>query len=168
MNKELTIYKLIADFQNSAKEVVEIFKRAYNVDNILEGWHTGKYEQTGKIHDEGLKFYACHGIGIAAHFSDKIIDFDFAYLPELRYDGFDLLRLTAFAKSQPEKYTKFLNEKQIEAEFEQLKKENLIYNPLNVGLTHNYFWIKDLDEDLIIKDQIANINLKKLRWKLWK
>ena len=40
MNKELTIYKLIADFQNSAKEVVEIFKRAYNVDNILEGWHT--------------------------------------------------------------------------------------------------------------------------------
>ena len=58
MNQELAIYELIADFQNSAKEVVEIFKRAYNVDNILEGWHTGKYEQTGKIPDEGLKFYA--------------------------------------------------------------------------------------------------------------
>lgn len=164
----MSITDLIADFQKSAQLVVEIFKRKYNVDDILEGWHSGKYEQTGEIPDEGLKFYACHGIGIAAHFSDKLIDFDFAYLPELRYDGFDLWRLTGFAKSQPEKYNKFLNEKQIKSEFERLKKENLIYNPLTVGITHNYFWIKDLDEGLIIRDQIASANLTKSHWKFWK
>lgn len=168
MNKKSPIHELITDFQNSAKEVVEIFKRVYNVDNILEGWHSGIYEQTGKIPEEGLNFYACHGIGIAAHFSDKLIDFDFAYLPELRYDGFDLWRLTSFAKSQPKKYGKFLNEKQIELEFEQLKKENLIYNPLIIGVTHNYFWIKDLDKDLITEDRKANTNRNKSSWKFWK
>jgi len=166
-NQNLTIYDLITDFQDSAKEVVEILKKVYNVNDILEGWHSGKYKQTGEIPEEGLKFYACHGIGIAAHFSDKLIDFDFSYLPELRCDGFDLGRLTSFSKSQPKKYDSFLNEKQIEAQFEKLKKENLIYNPLTVGITHNYFWTDSLDEGLIKRDQTANVNLKKSRWKFW-
>ena len=151
MNKNLNIFNLISDYQSTAKEVVDIFKVRFEVEDILEGWHTGVYNQTGELIEEGLKFYAFHGIGIAAHFKDKIGDFDFAYMPQFRHDGFDLGRLTYFMKSQPHKYGKFLNEELLESEFERLIKEKLIYNPISECTTHLYFWTKDLNENQMNK-----------------
>ena len=151
MNKNLNIFNLISDYQSTAKEVVDIFKVRFEVEDILEGWHTGVYNQTGELIEEGLKFYAFHGIGIAAHFKDKIGDFDFAYMPHFRHDGFDLGRLTYFMKSQPHKYGESLNEELLESEFERLIKEKLIYNPLSECLTHLYFWTKDLNENQMNK-----------------
>ncbi|WP_282030845.1 DUF6896 domain-containing protein [Winogradskyella eximia] len=167
MNKNLNIFDLISDYQNSAKEVVDIFKLKFEVDDILHGWHTGVYEQTGNLIEEGLKFYAFHGIGIAVHFEDKNGDFDFAYMPQLRHDGFDLGRLTYFMKSQPNKYNEFLNEELLESEFERLKKEKLIYNPITECITHLYFWTKDLNENQMNNDQSISTFKIKSWWKFW-
>lgn len=147
MNQNLNISDLILDYQNSAQEVVNIFKFKFDVEDILDGWHSGAYKQTGKLIKEGIKFYAFHGIGVAVHFENKIGDFDFAYMPEFRHDGFDLGRLTQFMISQPNKYGEFLNEKLLESEFERLKKENLIYNPIKECITHLYFWSKSLSKN---------------------
>ncbi len=168
MNQELNISELIIDYQNSTQQVVQIFKNKFGVDNLIEGWHTGRYEQTGKLIENGLKFYAFHGIGIAAHFEDKLVDFDFAYLPELRHDGFDIWRLTSFAKSQPKKYGNYLDEELLEAKFESLRNKKIIHNPKIEFPTHLYFWTKDLTDEQI-KSNITFIPKQiKSKWKFWK
>ncbi len=168
MNQELNISELIIDYQNSTQQVVEIFKRKFNVDNILDGWHSKKYGQTGKILDEGITFYACHGIGIATHFTDKYVDFDFAYLPELRHDGFDLWKLISFAKSQPKKYGKYLDEELLKSKFESLKNGKIIHNPKIELLTHLYFWTKDLTNEQIKNNIIYRPKPIKSKWRFWK
>lgn len=159
MEQELNISDLITDYQSSASQVVKIFKEKYKVKDLLEGWHAGMYKQTGNLSEYGLKFYAFHGIGIAAHFKEKLVDFDFAYIPELRYDGFDLWRLTSFVNSQPEKYGKYKNKQILKSEFDSLIKDKLITNPKTEFHTTLYFWAKDLN-DLQLKSH-EFINQKK-------
>lgn len=140
---------IIKDYQSSADKAVRIFQNKYQVNNILEGWHSRKYEQTGKLPDEGLSFYAFHGIGLAAHFKDKIVDFDFAYFPEPRHDGFDLWRLTNFIQNQTDKYHEYQDNKKIENEFNELIKNGVIAKPKLEFSTTLYFFKDTLNKDLI-------------------
>lgn len=118
-----TLIDIIKDYQSGADQAARIFRNKYKVNDIIEGWHSGKYEQTGKLIDEGLIFYAFHGIGLAARFKDKFVDFDFAYFPELRHDGFDLSRLIGFIENQHKKYSNYKDKEIIEKEFKDLIKK---------------------------------------------
>jgi len=40
---------IIKDYQAGADKAVRIFKDKYNVNDILEGWHSRVYERTGKL-----------------------------------------------------------------------------------------------------------------------
>ena len=145
LTKVISIYRfslidIIKDYQISANQAVNIFKAKYKVNDILEGWHNNVYEQTGKLIDEGIYFYAFHGIGLAAHFKDKIVDFDFAYFPEPRHDGFDLWRLTNFIKNQRNKYPDYRDTKKVEKEFNELIKEGVIVKPKLINSTSLYFF----------------------------
>ncbi|UJH68620.1 DUF6896 domain-containing protein [Allomuricauda sp. SCSIO 65647] len=144
MKDQSNIELLIKDYQSTANHVVGLFQRKYGVENLLEGWYSGIYYQTGELKQEGINFYAFHGIGIAVHFDTKMIDFDFAFFPELRWDGFDLWRLKGFVSSQPKKYPELIDEKKLESEFERLKQKGIIENPKLEFPTSLYFWKTDL------------------------
>jgi len=156
MKQENNIINLIIDYQSSANEAVTIFKRKHKVTSLLKGWHSGLYEQTGNIKEDGLRFYAFHGFGLAAHFANKIVDFDFAFFPEERWDGFDLWRLRGFVENQPQKYEAFLKPNFLEDEFEQLKSIGKIKNPKLEQQTSLYFWTKDIPQHLT--EKVADSN----------
>lgn len=161
---------IIKDYQLSADQAVQIFKAKYKIDDLLEGWHSGVYKQTGKLIDEGLYFYAFHGIGLAAHFKDKIVDFDFAYFPEPRHDGFDLWRLTSFIQNQRNKYPEYKNEEKIETEFKALIKNGIIANPKLADSTTLYFFKNTLKPELTEQTErqsTSNINFLKAGRKWW-
>lgn len=144
-----TLIDIIKDYQESADRAVTIFKNKFKVDNLLEGWHSKVYNQTGKLINEGIYFYAFHGIGLAAHFKDKIVDFDFAFFPEQRHDGFDLWRLTNFIQNQRNKYPEFKDKKKIEKEFNELIKRGIIIIPKLKHSTNLYFFTDTLNDDMI-------------------
>lgn len=146
-----SLIDIIKDYQISANEAVNIFKAKYKVNDILEGWHNRVYEQTGKLIDEGIYFYAFHGIGLAAHFKDKIVDFDFAYFPEPRHDGFDLWRLKNFIQNQRNKYPKYRDTTKVEKEFNELIKKGIIVKPKLTNSTFLYFFKSTLKTDTINK-----------------
>ncbi|WP_291141889.1 DUF6896 domain-containing protein [Flavobacterium sp. UBA7680] len=131
---------IIRDYQESADKAVHIFRTKYQVDDILEGWHNRIYEQTGKLPEEGINFYAFHGIGLAAHFADKIVDFDFAYFPEQRHDGFDLWRLVGFIENNENKYAEYKDKVKVEKEFNELITKGIIEKPILENSTNLYFF----------------------------
>ncbi|GAK95247.1 hypothetical protein JCM19298_1576 [Nonlabens ulvanivorans] len=151
MNHLTSIKNLIQDYQKSVDEVVAIFQKRYGVENLLDGWHSGLYEQTGKLKEYGIKFYAFHGIGLSTHFEDKLVDFDFAFFPEPKWNGFDLWRLKSFVKNQPEKYEEFLDDKKLELDFASLIKSGAIKKPKLDFSTTLYFWTNELPQNLIDK-----------------
>lgn len=65
------IIELIKDFTNTANEGVQILKEKYGVSDLLKGWHSGLYEQTGKLKDLGIEFYAFHGCGLSRQCGQK-------------------------------------------------------------------------------------------------
>lgn len=141
---ELTLLNVIREYQNTADLVVNAFKQKYGVENILEAWHQKVYKQTGKLKEFDVKFYAFHGIGIAVKFSNKFIDFDFAEIPELRHDGFDLSRLTSFIEGQPKKFAKYLDKSMLKKDFETLISEGIIRQPQSNYYTTLYFLTSSL------------------------
>ncbi|WP_448702137.1 DUF6896 domain-containing protein [Mucilaginibacter sp. AW1-3] len=141
MSIEITLLDVIKDYQETVDKAVTIFKNKYKVDNILEGWHTRKYKPIGKIRWSGIRFYAFHGIGLTVHFRDKIVDFDFAFFPELRHDGFDIWRLAGFVKGQLTKYQKYLDENVLKSDFNDLIARGVIYNPVLERPTLLYFFV---------------------------
>ena len=145
----ITLIEIIKDYQEGADKAVHIFKNKYKVNDILEGWHSRVYEQTGKLINEGLYFYSFHGIGLAVHFKGKIVDFDFAYFPEPRHDGFDLWRLTNFIQNQRNKYPDYKEKEKIEREFNELIKNGIIVKPKLENSTTLYFFKNTLQTELI-------------------
>jgi hypothetical protein len=127
------------------------------LNNIVKAWHDGVYKQTGKLVDEGLDFYAFHGIGLASHFKDKVVDFDFAWFPEQRHDGFDLWRLTNFITSQRNKYPAYQDNEKVEKEFTQLVLKGIIAKPILDNSTTLYFFKDRLNESQVI-DNTKNPN----------
>ena len=146
-----TLIDIIKDYQAGADKAVRIFKNKYKVNDILEGWHSRIYEQTGKLINEGLNYYAFHGIGLEAHFKDKIVDFDFVYCPEPRHDGFDLWRLTNFIQNQHNKYPDYKDNEKIEKEFNELIKNSVIIKPKLDNSTTLYFFRDSLMTEIIEK-----------------
>jgi hypothetical protein len=141
------ILELIIDFTSTVNRGVQILKEKYNVSDLLEGWHNRLYEQTGKLRDLGIEFYAFHGCGLSLHFRNKKVDFDFAYVPELRHDGFDLWRLRGFAQGQPKKYNKYLDKDNLEKDFEQLLKKGIICSPIQNNSSQQYFLTSNLNKN---------------------
>jgi len=138
------IMELITDFINTVNDGVQIFKDKYGVSNLLEGWHKGLYEQTGKLRDLGIEFYAFHGCGLSLHFRNKKVDFDFVHLSEQRYDGFDLWRLHGFVNGQPKKYNKYLDRSNLEKDFKLLIEKEVICLPIQENSPKQYFLTSSL------------------------
>ncbi len=159
-----SLIDIIKDYQTSADQALNIFKAKYKVNDILEGWHDNVYEQTGKLLDEGLYFYAFHGIGLIAHFKDKIVDFDFAYFPEPRHDGFDLWRLKNFIQNQRNKYPKYQDNTKLEKEFNDLINKDIIVKPKLINSTSLYFFKSTLKPETIDTTE-GKVEHKNSLWK---
>lgn len=160
--RNTNLIDIIKDYQAGADDAVRIFKDKYKVNDILEGWHSGVYKQTGKLIDEGLYFYAFHGIGLAAHFKDKIVDFDFAYFPEPRHDGFDLWRLTNFIENQRNKYPDYKDKWKIGKDFNELIKNGVIAKPKLDNSTTLYFFRDTLKTEIIDETERETASIKTL------
>ena len=96
-----TIVDLIKDYQESVEQVMKAFNQEFNRTDLLTAYRHDKiYPQVGKLKKHFIKRYAFHGIGLAVDFDDNTsIDFDFAFLPEQRHDGFDFQKLRFHSSS---------------------------------------------------------------------
>ena len=156
------ILYLINDFRQTADHAVKLFQAKYGVTNLLEGWHSRIYEQTGKLNDVGIRFYAFHGSGLAVHFRNKSIDFDFVFNPEQRHEGFDLWRLHGFVGGQPCTYNKYLDKKILEKDFNNLIEKKIIFLPKQDNSPQQYFL-----SDNINHEEINSIENDRPWWKIW-
>jgi hypothetical protein len=117
-----TIVDLITDYQANVERVMNAFKQEFNRTDLLTAYRHDKiYPQVGSLNKYHIKRYAFHGIGLAVDFDDNTsVDFDFAFLPEQRHDGFDLWRLSEFVSSRPDKYKKYLDKEKLEEDFNRV------------------------------------------------
>jgi len=163
LKKSLPIYDiidLITDYQNSVSKVMLAFKKKFKRTDLLTAYrHDKLYPQIGKLKEFGIKRYAFHGIGLHATFMDNsTVDFDFAFLPEQRHDGFDLWRLQSFVTDQPNKYKKYFDKTKLENDFNDLIRKGSIVQPDVSPSTTLYFF----------KSSLANANeSQKVWWKFW-
>ena len=117
------------------------FKKKFNRTDLLTAYRSDKiFPQVGKLEEYGIKRYAFHGIGLHTTFLDNTtVDFDFAFFPEQRNDGFDLWRLSVFVADQPIKYKKYLDKEILKADFDNLIHEGSIIQPTISPSTTLYF-----------------------------
>jgi hypothetical protein len=149
LKKSLPVYDiidLVRDYQNSVDKVMVAFKKKFNRTDLLTACrHDKLYSQNGEIKEFGIKHYAFHGIGLHATFKDNsTVDFDFAFFPEQRQDGFDLWRLQSFVADQPNKYKKYLDKTKLEADFNNLIDKGSIRQPDISPSTTLYFFTSSL------------------------
>ena len=139
------IVSLIFDYQKAIEKVLTAFKNKFNRSDLLTACRSDKIiPKSGAIVEYGIKHYNFHGIGINATFEDNSsVDFDFAFLPDQRNDGFDLWRLSEFVVSQPTKYPSYANNENLEVEFNKLILDKIIIKPDSTSL---YFFKEALFE----------------------
>lgn len=137
---------LINDYQNAVNSVINAFKVKYNRTDLITAYRQDKlYSKEGDIKEHGIKQYSFHGIGLRSTFNDNsVVDFDFAFIPEQRHDGFDLWRLRDFITNQPSKYEKFLDKQKLENDFNNLIEKGIIVKPDIEFSTALYFFKSDL------------------------
>ncbi|MES1182101.1 MAG: hypothetical protein ABUL44_04830 [Flavobacterium sp.] len=147
--KSKDIITLIKDYQQSIEGVMAAFKKKFNRTDLLRAYRSDKiFPRIGKLTEFGIKTYVFHGIGLAITFDDdKTVDFDFAFLPEQRHDGFDVWRLNEFVKSRPLTYNVYLDESKLKKDFEELIKSGLIVNPKLNHSTHLYFFTDSIKKE---------------------
>ena len=167
LKKSLNIYSifdLINDYQDNVEKVMQAFKKEFNRTDLLTAYRHDKiYPQVGKLKRHHIKRYAFHGIGLAVDFDDNTsVDFDFAFLPEQRHDGFDLWRLSQFVSSRPAKYKKHLDKKKLEDDFNKLIEKGIIVNPDVSPSTSLYFF-----KSTLTKPQTTDTKSNKPWWKFW-
>jgi hypothetical protein len=97
------------------------------------------------------------------------VDFDFAYFPEPRQDGFDLWRLTNFIQNQCNKYPDYNDKEKIEREFNELIQNGIIAKPKLEDSTTLYFFKNTLKTELMDETErksTGNMGLPKwgLKW----
>lgn len=114
--KVYSIVDLITDYQANVERVMSAFKQEFNKTDLLTAYRHDKiYPQVGSLKKYHIERYAFHGIGLEVEFDDNTsLNFDFAFLPEQRHDGFDLWRLGEFVSSRPDKYKKYLDKEKLE------------------------------------------------------
>jgi hypothetical protein len=163
--KVYTIIDLITDYQANVERVMIAFKQEFNRTDLLTAYRHDKiYPQVGSLKKYHIKRYAFHGIGLAVDFDDNTsVDFDFAFLPEQRYDGFDLWRLGEFVSSRPDKYKKYLDKEKLEEDFNKLVDRGVIVKPHCEPSTTLYFFHSSL-----IKSKSTDNKTEKKWWEIWK
>ena len=161
---DYTIIDMITDYQQTVDYVMMAFKEEFNRTDLLTACRHDKiYPQDGKLQKHHIKRYAFHGIGLAVEFDDNTtVDFDFAFLPEQRYDGFDLWRLSEFVSSRPGRYGKYLDEKKLEYDFNSLIKQGIIVKP-DISPSTTLFFFKSS----LIKPEERDLKKVKAWWKFW-
>lgn len=162
--KVYTIVDLIADYQENVERVMTAFKQEFNKTDLLTAYRHDKiYPQVGKLKKYNIKRYAFHGIGLAVDFDDNTsVDFDFAFLPEQRHDGFDLWRLGEFVSTRPNKYKKYLDKKKLEEDFNKLIERGVIVKPdINPSTTLYFF------QSSLTKPKLSDNKTEKAWWKIW-
>lgn len=162
--KVYAVVDLITDYQENVERVMTAFKKEFNRTDLLTAWKSDKvYPQIGKLKRHHIKHYAFHGIGLAVDFDDNTsVDFDFAFLPEQRHDGFDLWRISEFVSSRPDKYKKYLDKKKLEEDFNRLIESKAIVKPdINPSTTLYFFQFS------LTKPKLVDNKLKKAWWKIW-
>jgi hypothetical protein len=144
--KVYTIVDLITDYQENVELVMKAFKQEFNREDLLTAYRHDKiYPQVGSLKKYQIKRYAFHGIGLAVDFDDNTsVDFDFAFLPEQRHDGFDLWRLGEFVSSRQDKYKKYFDKKKLEEDFNRLVERKVIVKPDINPTTTLYFFHSSL------------------------
>jgi hypothetical protein len=159
-----TIIDLITDYQGNVERVMTAFKQEFNRTDLLTAYRHDKiYPQIGSLKKYHITRYAFHGIGLAVDFDDNTsVDFDFAFLPEQRHDGFDIWRLGEFVSSRPDKYKKYLDNKKLEEDFNELISINLIEKPNTIPTTSLYFF-----QSSLTKPKLADNETEKKWWKIW-
>jgi hypothetical protein len=159
-----TIVDLINDYQEKVNRVMDAFKQEFNRTDLLTALRHDKiYPQVGKLKKYNIKRYAFHGIGLAVYFDDNTsVDFDFAFLPEQRHDGFDLWRLSDFVSSRPNKYKKYLDKKKLEDDFNKLIERGAIINP-DVTLSTSLYFFKSV----LTQQEVTKSKTEKAWWKFW-
>jgi hypothetical protein len=168
LRKTLNVYSivdLITDYQENVEMVMTAFEQEFNRTDLLTAWKSDKiYPQIGKLEKYNIKRYAFHGIGLAVDFHDNTsVDFDFAFLPEQRHDGFDLWRLGEFVSSRPNKYKKYLDNKKLEEDFNRLIERKAIVKPdINPSTTLYFF------QSSLTKPKVLDNKTEKAWWKIWK
>ncbi|MFT3705237.1 MAG: hypothetical protein QM802_22915 [Agriterribacter sp.] len=140
------IIDVIKDYQHSVERVMDAFKQAFNRTDLLKACRSDNiYPAVGELKKYGIKRYAFHGIGLAVDFNDKTsVDFDFAFLPGQRHDGFDLWRLGKFVSSRQDKYGKYDAHKMLESDFNKLIECGIIAKPKMGFSTTLYFFASAL------------------------
>lgn len=159
-----TIIDLITDYQENVERVMEAFKIEFNRTDLLTACRSDKiYPKIGTLKKYNIKHYAFHGIGLAVDFDDNTsVDFDFAFLPEQRHDGFDLWRLSEFVSSRSGKYKKFLDKQKLEDDFNNLIEQGVIITPDVNPSTTLYFF-----KSALTKPEVTESKSQKAWWKLW-
>lgn len=160
-----TIVDLITDYQENVQKVMDAFKKEFNRSDLLIAYRHDKiYPQVGNLKKYQIKRYAFHGMGLVVDFDDNTsVDFDFAFLPEQRHDGFDLWRLGEFVSSRPNKYKKHLDKNKLEEDFNKLVESKAIVKPDINPSTSLYFF-----QSSLTKTKLADNNNKMSWWKIWK
>lgn len=163
--KVYSIFDLITDYQVNVERVMTAFKQEFNRTDLLTAYRHDKiYPQVGKLKKYDIKRYSFHGIGLAVDFDDNTsVDFDFAFLPEQRHDGFDLWRLGEFVSTRPNKYKKYLDNKRLETDFNEQIERGVIVKPELDPSTTLYFFKSSLT-----KPKLADNKTEKAWWKIWK
>jgi hypothetical protein len=143
------IFDIISEYQKCTDKVIDAFYKEFGRKDLLTALRSDKiFKQTGELKKYGIKRYAFHGIGIHSTFIDNTtVDFDFAFIPQQRNDGFDLWRLTAFVSDQPEKFHMFINNNKLKDDFDDLIKKGIIIKPPVDDSTSLYFFKNNLKED---------------------
>jgi hypothetical protein len=163
--KVYTIVDLITDYQANVERVMTAFKQEFKRTDLLTAYRHDKiFPQVGSLEKHHIKRYAFHGIGLAVDFDDNTsVDFNFAFLPEQRHDGFDLWRLGEFVSSRPDKYKKYLAKKKLEEDFNKLVERKAIVKPDINPSTTLYFFHSSLT-----KPKSTENKTEKKWWELWK
>ncbi|MDR9750519.1 hypothetical protein RG836_03605 [Pseudomonas sp. SZMC_28357] len=120
MNDDLSI--LINDFLSEVERAAEALEKKFGSRCVLGLWRGNQIERCGILDDTTT--YELHGVGCLVSFSNISIDFD--YGPGGRTDCFDIWRLYNFAMDQPERYRKYTNKRNLEADFVQYISLNII------------------------------------------
>lgn len=149
LRKSLNVYSivdLITDYQENVERVMAAFKQEFKRTDLLTAYrHDNIYPQVGNLKKYHIKRYAFHGIGLAVDFDDNTsVDFDFAFFPEQRHDGFDLWRLGEFVSTRPDRYKKYLDKKKLEEDFNKLVERKAIVKPEINPSTSLYFFQSSL------------------------
>jgi len=167
---ELKIYSIsevIISYQQAVERVMNAFKQEYNRTDLLAAYRGDKiFPQKGKLKKYNIKQYYFHGIGLAVQFDDNTsVDFDFAFLPEQRHDGFDLWRLSQFVASHPNRFKKYLDKKKLETDFNKLIDRGAI---LNLSPTSSLYFFKPASiKNDVISQEVIEPKPEKKWWKFW-